>query len=93
MNTSLQELLEDFGIEQPQEINHLTLYDIVNKVADKWQEMKANKDKLEEVRFEACCPNKDLNECCAVCDDSLNCKNHCCTYRFDCDTCQRNTKN
>lgn len=89
--SKLEQLLKDFGIEFPEVINQITLYETLNKVADKWDEMRENKDNLEQTSFKAKCTRPDM--CCCECEDLIDCDNTCYTYKFDCPDCHKKSSN
>lgn len=85
--SNLETLLKDFGIDFPEVINQITLYETLNKVADKWDEMQKDKDELEQVSFKAKCNHPDV--CCCECEEMYDCEHTCYTYKFDCPDCYK----
>lgn len=85
--SKLEQLLKDFGIEFPEVINQITLYEILNKIADKWEDMQKDDGGIQQLSFESKCINKDA--CCCDCEEFINCKSTCYAYSFDCPNCPK----
>lgn len=90
MNSELEQLLKDFDIPIPEDINEMTLYDVINKLAEKWNILKKDTENLDVNIFNSLCPNAKDKICCCDCSDRFfDCKHSCFTYKFDCDGCTR----